>query len=119
MALRSIVSSSNHGDRNGRNGSRKTGPVQNNQDNHIDPATSRGTSPGTRTRPDFHLFSDVPHATIFLLAPLSKSACAWVSEHIQDDVLCFGSSLVVEHSYVAALIAQIERDGLRVAVSRG
>ena|SRR5215469_14567764 len=60
---------------------------------------------------NFHLFADV------LLAPYSKSACAWVAEHIPDDTMWFGSSIVVEHRYVAALVAQIERDGL--VVSRG
>jgi len=80
-------------------------------------ATS-GTSPTSkRTRPDFHLFSDVPHATVYLLTPYSKSACQWVSEHIPDDATWFGSSIVVEHRFAAALLAQIERDGL--VVSRG
>jgi len=85
--------------------------------NHVDPAVSSGSSPGKRTRPDFHLFSDVPNPTIYLLTPFSKSACAWIAEHISDDAMWFGSSLVIEHRYCAALIAQIERDGL--VVTRG
>jgi hypothetical protein len=117
LSTRSTISSSNHGDRDGRNGSRKTGPVQNNQANHVDPATSSGTSPGTRTRPDFHLFFDVPNPTVYLLCPLSRNACSWIADNISDDAMWFGSSLVVEHRYCAALIAQIERDGLEV--SRG
>ena len=75
------------------------------------------SSPSKRKRPDFHLFSDVPNPTVYLLTPYSKAACAWIAEHISDDALWFGSSLVIEHGYCAALIAQIERDGLRV--SRG
>lgn len=71
-----------------------------------------GTSP---TQPDFHLFSDVPNPTVYLLTPYSKSACSWVAEHIPDDAMWFGSSIVVEHSYVRALIDQIERDGLEVS----
>jgi hypothetical protein len=87
--------------------------------NHVDPAVSSGSSPGTkRIKPDFHLFSDVvPNPTVWLLTPYSKQACAWVAEHIPDDSMWFGSAIVVEHKNVAALIAQIERDGL--AVSRG
>ena len=79
-------------------------------------ATS-GSSPGKHTRPDFRLFSDVPNPTVYLLTPYSKSACAWVAEHIPDDAMWFGSSIVVEHRYAAALVAQIERDGL--VVGRG
>jgi hypothetical protein len=77
-------------------------------------ATS-GSSPGKQVRSDFHLFSDVPHPTIYLLTPNSKPACAWVADHIPDDAMWFGSSIVVEHRYCAALVAQIERDGLRVS----
>ncbi len=75
-----------------------------------------GSSPssGKKTRPDFRLFSDVPNPTVWLLSPVSKNACSWIAEHISDDAMWFGSSLVVEHSYVAAIIAQIERDGLEV-----
>jgi hypothetical protein len=73
-----------------------------------------GSSPGSKSQPDFLIFSDVPHPTIYLLTTLSKLACAWVAEHIQDDAMWFGSSIVVEHRYAAALVAQIERDGLVV-----
>ena len=77
-------------------------------------ATS-GSSPGKQVRSDFHLFWDVPNPTIYLLTPYSKPACAWVAEHILDDAMWFGSSIVIEHRYAAALIAQIERDGLVVS----
>jgi hypothetical protein len=71
-----------------------------------------------KRQPDFHLFSDVvPNPTVWLLAPYSKHACAWVAQNIPDDAMWFGSAIVVEHRYVAALIAHIERDGL--AVRRG
>lgn len=85
----------------------------------LDSFCTSGSSPtsGKKTRPDFHLFSDVPNPTVFLLTPYSKSACAWIAEHISDDAMWFGSSLVIEHRYCAALVAQIERDGLEV--SRG
>jgi hypothetical protein len=87
----------------------------NSNESHVDPAVSSGSSPGKRPRPDFHLSSDVvPNPTVWLLTPYSKQACAWVAEHIPDDAMWFGSSIVVEHRYCAALIAQIERDGLVV-----
>jgi hypothetical protein len=85
--------------------------------NHVDPAVSSGSSPGNRKhkRLDFHLFSDVvPNPTVWLLTPYSKQACAWVAENISDDAMWFGAAIVVEHRYVAALIAHIERDGLVV-----
>ncbi len=81
---------------------------------HIDPAVASGSSPGKRTS-DFFLFSDVPNPTVWLLSPVSKNACLWIAEHISADAMWFGSSLVVEHRYCAALVAQIERDGLRVS----
>jgi hypothetical protein len=81
----------------------------------LNAACTSGTSPSKRIRTDFHLFSDVPNPTVYLLTPYSKQACAWVAEHIPDDAMWFGSSIVVEHSYALALVAQIERDGLRAA----
>jgi hypothetical protein len=84
----------------------------------LDAACTSGSSPTSkRTRPDFHIFSDVPNPTVYLLTPFSKNACAWVAEHIPDDAIWFGSSIVIEHRYAAALVAQIEREGL--VISRG
>ena len=79
----------------------------------LNAACTSGTSP-TKRIPDFDLFSDVPHPTVYLLTPYSKSACAWVSEHIPDDAMWFRSGVVIEHRFAAALVAQIERDGLVV-----
>jgi hypothetical protein len=76
--------------------------------------TKSGSSPGKSREPDFGIFSDVPHPTVYLLTPYSKAACAWVAEHIPDDALWFGSSIVIEHRYAAALLGQIERDGMTV-----
>jgi hypothetical protein len=85
----------------------------------IDGYECSGTSPGKRTKPDFHLFSDGPNPpTVYLLTPCSKSACAWFAEHIPDDAFWFGSAIVVEHRFIADLVAGVERDGLVVAVSR-
>jgi hypothetical protein len=39
-----------------------------------------GTSPTKKAGPDFSVFSDVPHPTIYMLTPLSKNACSWVSD---------------------------------------
>jgi hypothetical protein len=50
-----------------------------------------------------------------ILTPYSKQACAWVGEHIPDDAMWFGSSVVIEHRYAAALLAQIERNGLVIS----
>lgn len=73
---------------------------------------------------DFHLLADVPNptaihpTTIYLLEPCSKAACTWASRNIPDNAIWFGSSIVIEHRYVAALLAQIERDRLVVVDSR-
>ena len=80
----------------------------------LNAACTSGTSPTSKRTPDFHLFSDVPDPTVYLLTPYSKSACACVAEHIPDDATWFGSSIVVDHRYAASLVAQIERDGLGV-----
>ncbi len=82
---------------------------------HNDSFVASGNSPPRSDEPDFRLFSDVPNPSVYLLTPYSKSACAWVANHIPDDAMWFGSSIVIEHRYAAALVAQVERDGLVIS----
>lgn len=56
------------------------------------------------------------HGTIFLLCPLTDSAIAWVDEHIGQDngYQPYWPTVVIEHRYIADLVAGIQRDGLAV-----
>jgi hypothetical protein len=62
-------------------------------------------------RPDF-LIAD--HGSIFLLQPISDRALAWIHEHLPPDAPRFGSSVVVEHRFVADIVTGIRDDGLVV-----
>ncbi len=77
-----------------------------------------GSSPGTASKPDFLLSQDSALSTIWLLTPLSPDAHRFVADQIdQENVLYFGSSVVVDQHYVEALLRGIAEAGL--AVSRG
>src|SRR5712692_2982029 len=94
QASRSIISSSNHGDRNGRNGSRKTGPV-------------------TRTpTPDFSIEGEGRSCSIYLLRPLTPAAFDWIEEHIPEDAQRLGTAIAVEHRYIGPIAEGILADGL-------
>jgi hypothetical protein len=60
---------------------------------------------------DFHVRNE---GSIFLLQPVTEAACAWVLEHIPQDAQYFGDSVVVEHRYIADIVAGIQSDGLTV-----
>ena len=77
----------------------------------IDPNKQSGSSP----TPDFEVQN---HGSIFLLCPQSDSAHTWIDEHIsREGFQPYWPTVLIEHRYCAALIAQIERDGL--VVTRG
>jgi hypothetical protein len=52
--------------------------------------------------------------SIFLLRPHTQSANDWIGEHIPDDAQFFGNAVVVEHRYIADIVAGIQSDGLEV-----
>ena len=52
--------------------------------------------------------------SVYLVRPLTPAADAWIEKNVQDDAQWFGPSLVVEHRYVADLIAGMKADGLEV-----
>lgn len=54
--------------------------------------------------------------TVYLLRPLSDAGRAWVDEHIGQDngFQPYWPTVVVEHRYVADIVAGIQRDGLAV-----
>ena len=56
------------------------------------------------------------HGSIFLLKPLTPSATSWVEEHIGQDngYQPYFPTIVVEHRYIADIVAGIHNDGLAV-----
>lgn len=62
-------------------------------------------------------FTDVlvrSEGSIFLLTPMTDAAREWISNHIPEDAQYMGRSLVVEHRYVADIVAGMQSDGLIV-----
>ena len=76
---------------------------------HNDSFVASGSSPT-----DFELQN---HGTVFLLIPQTLSARAWIDDHIGKDN-CYQPhypTVVVEHRYIADIVAGIQDDGLAVA----
>ena len=67
-----------------------------------------GSSP---TQSDFVVEN---HGSIFLLTPLTPYANSWVEEHLPEDRMTFGGSIVVEHRYISDIVHGIQNDGLAV-----
>lgn len=77
---------------------------------NYDAYKAAGSSPPKR-EPDFQL---IRQSTIFLLEPLTAAARAWVNDHIGSDAMQFGTTIVVEHRYIADIVAGICAAGLVV-----
>jgi hypothetical protein len=82
---------------------------------HNDSFVNSGTSP---TQPgkipaDFVVEN---HGSIFLLKPLTPSATSWIEEHIGQDngYQPYFPTIVVEHRFIADIVAGIQGDGLAV-----
>jgi hypothetical protein len=61
---------------------------------------------------DFHLDN---HGTISLLTPTSRAGQDWAGEYLPDDVMTFGrNAVVIEHRYVADIIAGIIEANLTI-----
>ena len=76
---------------------------------HNDSFVASGSSPTV----DFHCEN---HGTIFLLRPLTPSATSWLEEHIgqENGYQPYFPTVVVEHRYIADIVAGIQNDGLVV-----
>jgi hypothetical protein len=61
--------------------------------------------------PDFEVEN---HGTIYLLRPKTDAARTWIEENIGEDAQTFGEAVVVEHRYIADIVAGIREEGLRV-----
>lgn len=53
--------------------------------------------------------------SIFLLRPVTKRGKDWVSLNIPSDAQTFGPSIVVEHRFIADIVASATADGLKVS----
>lgn len=83
---------------------------------HSDSFVASGNSPTRSTSknpPDFVVEN---HGSIFLLKPLTPSATSWVEEHIGqgNGYQPYFPTVVVEHRYIADIVAGIQNDGLAV-----
>jgi hypothetical protein len=78
------------------------------------PLTDPNKQSGTSPTPDFEVQN---HGGIFLLKPQTDSATAWVDEHIGEEngYQPYYPTVVVEHRYIADIVAGIQGDGLAVA----
>ncbi len=66
-----------------------------------------------KIQPDFVLEN---HGSIFLIKPLTPSAISWIENHIGQDngYQPYFPTVVVEHRYIADIVAGIQSDGLAV-----
>lgn len=51
---------------------------------------------------------------LFLLTANSELGKAWVDEHLPNDAMTWGRSVVVEHRYIDAIVEGANDDGLTV-----
>ena len=108
MAKRSIISSSTS------HQSRSTNSVENGLALRSRPLTDPNKQSGTSPTCDFEVQN---HDSIFLLIPQTDSARNWVDDHIGKDngYQPHYPTVVVEHRYIADIVAGIQGDGLAVA----
>jgi len=56
----------------------------------------------------------LPQGTLTLVRPITEKARDWISIHLQDHSLWFGPALVIEHHYLANVLAGMIEGGLHV-----
>jgi hypothetical protein len=54
------------------------------------------------------------HGSIFLLRSMTEIGRDWLTEHIPDDATTWGGAIVVEHRFIADIVAGAQADGLNV-----
>jgi hypothetical protein len=67
---------------------------------------------------DYGLCADLratDFGSIWLLTPLSEAGREWCDEHLPENALTWGSSVVVEPRYVADIVLGAADDGLVIA----
>ena len=71
----------------------------------------RSAAAEPRAQVDVHVEN---RGSIFLVRPVSNSACDWLTENVQNDAQYFGSALVCEHRYISDLVEGMREAGLVV-----
>jgi hypothetical protein len=72
----------------------------------------RGTSRAATITPDFELRNEF---TIFVLRPLTDEGRDWINENIPENAMTWAGGVVIEHRYVADIIAGVVDSGLTIA----
>jgi hypothetical protein len=54
------------------------------------------------------------HGSIFLLQPTSVAGSEWIDQHIPEDAMTWGDSIVVEHRYIEDIVIGAQYDGLEI-----
>ncbi|SRR6266404_1902414 len=118
MAMRSIISSSNNSHQSRaevgkRVGSKRSQSVKSPFETSGNSPTRESVPPTPVPTPDFLIEN---HGSIFLLKPQTDSATSWIEEHIGEDngYQPYYPTVVVEHRYIADIVAGIQGDGLAV-----
>ena len=83
---------------------------------HNDSFVASGNSPthsASKIPPDFLVEN---HGSVFLLIPQTISARIWIDDHIGRDngYQPYYPTVLIEHRYIADIVAGIESDGLAV-----
>ena len=83
---------------------------------HNDSFVASGNSPTQPVSPIPSDFLVENHGSIFLLRPQNENAIAWVDDHIgsENGFQPYWPTVVVEHRYIADIVAGIQNDGLAV-----
>ena len=98
--------------------SRSTNSVENGLALRSQSLTDPNKQSGSSPTPDFEVQN---HGSIFLLIPQTASARIWVDDHIGkgNGYQPHYPTVVVEHRYIADIVAAIQNDGLAVQCLRG
>jgi len=81
---------------------------------HNDSFVRSGNSPTASHIPSDFLVEN--HGSIFLLRPQNENATAWIDERIgpENGYQPYYPTVVIEHRYIADIVAGIQNDGLAV-----
>jgi hypothetical protein len=83
---------------------------------HNDSFVASGSSPtqqSAQVLPDFFIEN---HGSIFLFHPQNVEAIEWINQHIgsENGFQPYWSTVIIEHRYVADIIAGLRADGFEV-----
>ena len=65
-----------------------------------------------KREPDFAVYSDTRHASVYLLILLSDAARAWGEIHLPADAQRLGHAIAVEHRYLGPIVQGMRAEGL-------